>query len=222
MPELQLYYSPGSCSRASLICVEETKAPYTPALVSFMLRENRTPEFLALNPKAKLPVLTVDGRALSETLAIVYWLNATFPQATLLPQYDDPFEQAKVLSDLAWASSSLHALIARFRFPIMFSPVAEAQQSLREGAAAGLANACRLIEARLTGRDWWHGAWSAQDAYLYWVWTRAADAGFPCSDYPIFAAHKQRMDERPSTKAALAVEAAGQRDLDGRGGALTV
>jgi glutathione S-transferase len=222
MPELQLYYSPGSCSRASLICIEETGAPYTPMLVSFMLRENRTPEFLALNPKAKLPVLTVDGRPLSETLAIIYWLNSAYPASGLLPHYDDPFDQAKVLSDLAWASSALHALIARFRFPMMFSQVPEAQQSLRDGGAAGLADGFRLIEARLTGRDWWHGAWSAQDAYLYWVWTRAADAGFPCSDYPTFAAHKQRMDERPSTKAVLAAEAAGQLDLNARGGALTV
>jgi glutathione S-transferase len=222
MPDLQLYYSPGSCSRASLICIEETGAAYTPKLVSFMLRENRTPEFLALNPKAKLPVLTVDGRPLSETLAIVHWLNAAYPAAGLLPRHDDPFDQAKVLSDLAWASSALHALIARYRFPMMYSQVAEAQQSLREGAGAGLADSFRLIEARLTERDWWHDTWSAQDAYLYWVWTRAVDAGFPASGYPFFAAHKRRMDERPATQAVLAAEAVGQLDLNARGGALTL
>lgn len=220
MPELTAFYAPGSCSRATLICLEETGAPYKAQLVSFMQRENRTPEFLALNPKGKIPVLLVDGKPLTETVAIVDWLNSAFPDAGLMPPTGDAFAKAKALSDLAWASSALHALIARVRFPMMYTPLAEAHESVRAGAVAGLHDAYRIVEARLADSDWWHGTWSAQDAYLYWVWTRAAEAGFPGEQFAAYTAHNQRMGQRASVRAVLALEAEGDRDLAARGASI--
>lgn len=222
MPVLEIFYAPGSCSRATLIALEHAGVAYTPRLIAFMKGDNRQPDFLALNPKGKVPLLLIDGKPLTETVAIMHWLAETFPEAKLLPRPAAAYDRAKIMSDLAWASSALHALIARLRFPIMFTPMAEAHPSLREGAANALADAFRLIDARLADRDWWHGEWSAQDAYLYWVWTRAADAGFTFDNYPHFAAHKRRMDERPSTRAALAIEAKGEAELAARNATLTI
>lgn len=220
MPQLEVYYAPGSCSRATLITLEEANAKYTPRLVAFMERDNHKPAFRALNPKGKVPLLVIDGQPLTETLAIVQWLNSAFPEAHLLPTPADPYEAAEITADLAWTTSALHALIARFRFPVIYTPQTEAHPSLREGAAKALAENFRLIDERLATRDWWHGDWSAQDAYLYWFWTRTVEGGFPGEDYPNFAAFKQRMDARPATRRVLAIEAEGEKELQARGASL--
>ena len=222
MPEMKLYYAPGSCSRAALIVLEESGAPYEAQVVAFMKGEHRRPEYLALNPKGKVPLLVVDGRPLSESLAIFVWLAETFPDAKLLPRAKDVLAYAKVLSDLAWTTSALHGLIGRYRFPMMVTDQVPAFASVRDIAAKSLEQSLALIDLRLDGQDWWHGEWSAQDAYLYWAWTRAVEGGLDASAFRHFAAHKDRMEARAATQRALAREAEGERDLAARGASLVV
>src|ERR1700748_1408065 len=85
---LTLYFAPGSSSMAPHIALHEIGAPFEPRPLSFHKGETRTPEFLALNPAGKVPVLVVDGRPISEVLAIMTYLARAFPEAGLLPQGD--------------------------------------------------------------------------------------------------------------------------------------
>lgn len=84
--KLELYFSPGSCPRVSIIALEETGAPFETHLVAFMAGEHRRPEFLARNPSGKIPVLLVDGRPIVQTVAILGFLDETFPGAALFPE----------------------------------------------------------------------------------------------------------------------------------------
>jgi glutathione S-transferase len=222
MAELKLYFAPGSCSRATLIALEETGLPYTAQVVAFMHYEQGTAEYLALNPKGKVPLLLADGRPITETVAIMGWLAEMYPQAGLLPHAATPYDRAQIIGDLAWASAALHGLIARLRFPMMFSNMPEAYEGVFDLASTTMAKNFALIETRLTGRDWWHGEWSVQDAYLYWVWTRTTDAGFDTSPYTNFKAHAARMEARPSVQRALAREAQGDAELAARGATFAV
>jgi glutathione S-transferase len=222
MSALKLYFAPGSCSRAALIALEEIGVAYEAQVVAFMLYEQGTPEYLALNPKGKVPLLLADGRPITETVAIMGWLAETYPDAKLLPRASTAYERAQIVGDLAWASSALHMLIARLRFPMMFTDKPEAFEGAFDMAAATMAKNFSIIEKRLTGRDWWHGDWSVQDAYLYWVWTRSVDAGFEVSLYENFKAHAARMEVRPSVQRALAREAQGDAELAERGAAFAI
>jgi glutathione S-transferase len=219
---LKLYFAPGSCSRATLIALEETGVPYEAQAVAFMHYEQGSPEYLALNPKGKVPLLLADGKPITETVAIMGWLAETYPEAKLLPRTETPYDQAQIIGDLAWVSSALHALIARLRFPMMFTDKPEAYEGVFTMASAAMARNFSIIETRLAGRDWWHGDWSVQDAYLYWVWTRAADAGFDAAPYKNFNAHVARMTARPSVQRALARETQGDAELAKRGAAFTI
>ena len=59
---LTLYFSPGACSLASHIAIEETGVPYEAKLTALAKGEQRTPEYLAINPRARVPALkTEDG-----------------------------------------------------------------------------------------------------------------------------------------------------------------
>jgi glutathione S-transferase len=220
--DIALYYAPGSCSRATFIVLEEIGIPYEAKVLAFRLRENQSAEYLALNPKGKVPLIVVDGKPLTESAAIYSWMAETFPDSRLLPHGADPFERAKILADLTWATSALHALIARLRFPVMLSDTPEAIPGIFRMASEAMAKNFAIIEARLSDRDWWHGDWSVQDAYLFWVWTRSADAGFDASGFPRFARHAELMLARPSVQRALAREQLGEVELAARGASLNI
>jgi len=222
MAALKLYFAPGSCSRATLIALEEIGIPYEAQVVAFMQYEQGTPEYLALNPKGKVPLLIADGRPITETVAIMGWLAETYPDAKLLPHATTAYAHAQIVGDLAWASSALHALIARLRFPMMFTDKPEAYEGVFNMASVAMAKNFSIIETRLSGGDWWHGDWSVQDAYLYWVWTRSVNAGFEVAPYENFKAHAARMEARSSVQRALAREAEGDATLAARGAAFTI
>jgi hypothetical protein len=66
----------------------------------------KTPEYLRLNPKHKVPVLVIDGEPLTENVAIQIFIHRNFPQAKLLPQ--DPKQEIKAISLMAWFASTIH------------------------------------------------------------------------------------------------------------------
>src|SRR4028119_277176 len=75
---MDLYYSPGACSIGIHVLLEEIGKPYTAHKLSFPDREQYKPEFLAINPKAKVPTLVRDdGTVLTEFPAIATWLALT-------------------------------------------------------------------------------------------------------------------------------------------------
>lgn len=82
--DLVLYTNPMSRGRIARWMLEEVGQPYRVELTGFD-GATRTPEFLALNPMAKVPVLVHDGVVVTETAAICTYLAETFPEAGLLP-----------------------------------------------------------------------------------------------------------------------------------------
>src|SRR5450755_1899763 len=82
---LTLYYAPGASSMAPHIALFETGAAFEGRPLSFKKAENRTAEYLAINPLGQAPTLVIDGRPLTEVAAILFYLARTYPDAGLLP-----------------------------------------------------------------------------------------------------------------------------------------
>src|SRR5712692_2701887 len=104
---LAFYFAPGSSSMAAHIGLHEVGVPFEPHAISFAKREQRAPEYLALNPEGKVPTLVIDGRPLTEVAAILYYLARRFPDADLLPR-DDIEADAQALSWMSFAAATLH------------------------------------------------------------------------------------------------------------------
>ena len=68
---LKLFYSPGSCALASHIVLEEAGAPYETIRIDFDTAEQHSADFLAINPKGRVPALVTERGILSETPAIL-------------------------------------------------------------------------------------------------------------------------------------------------------
>ena len=104
---MKLYNSPGSCALASLIALNEANAEFEAINVDFKQGEQQSGEFLAINPKGRVPALVTDRGILTETPAILLFIAQTWPDAGLAP-LDDPFELAQAQSINSYLCSTVH------------------------------------------------------------------------------------------------------------------
>jgi maleylacetoacetate isomerase len=75
---------------------------------AFARNEHRAPEYLALNPQGLIPALATDGVVLSQSLAIIEYLNERHPTPPLLPE--DPIDRARVRSMAMAIACEIHPL----------------------------------------------------------------------------------------------------------------
>jgi glutathione S-transferase len=213
-----LYFSPGACSRVALIALEEIGLPFEACVLRFMAGEQRSPAYLARNPKGKVPLLLIDGEPLTETVAILTWLDDRHPEARLLPRPSDALSAAHVLEQLVWCTSGLHPIITRIRVPQLFCDHAQGRERLRQQAMEAMAPNFAIIEQRLAGAEWALGEWSMLDAYYYWIWYRTCvGSGFDASPYPHYAGHAGRVEQRASVQRALQREQVAMTELAAAG-----
>lgn len=82
---------------------------YAYAPVNLLEGEHKSPDYLALNPAGLVPTLELDdGRCLTQSLAIIDWLDTEYPDPPLLPS--DSFERARVRSMANTVACEIHPL----------------------------------------------------------------------------------------------------------------
>ncbi len=208
MADIILYMSPGACSRVTMTALEKIGAPYEDRLIFTGSNTQKSPGYLAVNRKGKIPALSVDGRVLTENAAILAYLDQLHPEAALLPHSGgDALADAQGLSDMMWCSSTLHIEVRQNRAPQRLTTGDPA--GVRADGVAKFADNCRYISSRVDAGRWWYGAdWSILDTYIYWCYSTAKLGGFPLEDFPQLLAHAERVRAEPSFQKALARERA--------------
>ncbi len=215
---LRLYMSPGSCARVPTIALEEIGVPFETELVRFNAKQQKSSEYLAINPKGKVPVLVIDGQPLTENVAILSWLNKTYPKAGLLPKADDDLSSVRQIADLAFISGTMHPFVTRYARPEKFVNDADAVPKVRETAVQAAHAFWLMIDDRVSRSEWWYGDdWSIVDGYLFWAWWRVNASGFQGDAYPNLQKHAERIRTRPSVVRALEREAVAIAQLKSEG-----
>lgn len=206
-PMLKLFYSPGACSTATHIALEEAGAAYELQLVKLGEQQQRTPEYLKLNPKGRVPALATERGVLTENPAILAWVAQTYPDAKLAP-LDDPFAFAQMQAFNAFLCATVHPTFAHVFRPGRYADDPAAQAAMRAKAPSVLDEHFALIESKLAdGREWVNGAYSTSDCYLYIFarWFQRDGMGHP-QNFPRVRAHLERMQARPAVARALQQE----------------
>ena len=209
---LTLYYSPFACSLVPYVTLTEAKADFTVQPVNMGKRQNYAPEYLALNPEHKVPTLVVDGRALTQNVAIQQWVARTYPAAKLLPA--DPWEELKAISILAWCASGIHPHLTRHFAPQRFCDAPGTDEAMRRMARDHLFENFAIAEEMLAGRDWFFDHFTAADAHFFWCFRRATQFKIDLGHFPNCLAHLDRMRQRSSVKKVEAYEAEVQAAFD--------
>ncbi len=206
--KLKLFVAPGSCARVPTIALEEIGVPFKTELIRMVSQQYRSPEYLAINPKGKVPTLLIDDQVLTENVAINSWLHRTYPEAKLLPHTDDVLEQQQQIADLSFFAATVHPLVTRIAMPMAFTDEGDPFQSIRPKGIAAMNSVMAMINDRLKPGGWWYGdQWSIVDGYLFWAWWRVGVVGFPQEAFPNIIDHAARSVERPSVARAMAREA---------------
>ena len=105
---LTLYFTPGACSMAAHIVLEESGENYEAKKVDLAGGEQRTEAYLKINPLGRVPALLLDnGEPLAENTAILPFLGKRF---NLWPE--DALAEAKALSLIGFFASSVHVSFA--------------------------------------------------------------------------------------------------------------
>src|SRR5437588_6481895 len=104
---LTLYYAADTCSLASHIALEEAGADYSLVRISFAQNEQHSPDYLAINPKGRVPAMVTERGILTETPAMLVFIAQSFPHARLAP-LEDAFALAEVQAFNSFLCSTLH------------------------------------------------------------------------------------------------------------------
>jgi glutathione S-transferase len=209
---LTLYYSPGACSLAPHIALEETGEKFETKPIALRKGQQRTPEYIAINPKSKVPVLLIDGRPLTENVAILTYLARKYPRANLLPT-GDLDRETQALSLLAWCTAGIQPAIARFFGPQRVCDAPGSEEATLRLARAENDRNFALVEKQLAAKEYILDRFSAVDCLLYVYFNWAKMHKLDVSAYPNYAAHNARMAKRPSVERAHAREAEGAKQI---------
>lgn len=202
--EILLYYAPVTCALAPYITLTEANAEFNVRPLNFRKQQNRSADYLKLNPKHKVPLLVVDGQTLTESTAIQIWIARNFPQAQLLPA--DPWQELKAVSLLSWCSSGIHPYLSRINSPPKVCDLPDAAESVCRLAAEQLSETFQIADEMLAGREYFFDHFTAPDAHFFWCCRRATQFDLDLSEFTNCAAHFERMKGRTSVQKLLAYE----------------
>ena len=185
---LTLYFAPGSSSMAPHIALHELGIDFERRPISLGRKENRTPEYLAVNPEGKVPTLLIDGRRLTEVAGILFYLARRHPEAGLLPAGDVEVE-AQAVSWMSFLAATVHP----------------ARRQGIEHARAIYA----LADQRLGEGEWATGRYSIADIHLFRLFWRFRNSLNPApGEFPNLVTHHDRMMARPAVQRTIEIESA--------------
>jgi glutathione S-transferase len=200
----KLYYSPGTCALASHIALEEAGAAYTAERVDFKSNQQNSPEYLAVNPKGRVPAMVTDRGNLTETPAMLAFIAQSFPQAKLAP-LEDSFAFAQVQAFNSYLCSTVHVAHAHkgrgYRWATDETSFADMKRKVPESVGASFA----LIERGMLKGPWVMGeAYTICDPYLFTLATWLEGDNVDLATLPKVMDHRKRMSDRPAVQKVLA------------------
>ena len=200
---LKLFHAWGSCSLASLISLEEAGADYELVVMDTTAGDQRTADYLAINPKGRVPALVTDQGVLTETPAILVWIAQTFPAASLAPT--EPWALAQAQAFNSYLCSTVHVAHAHKHRGHRWTDDVAAQAAMTAAVPKNEIAIFHLIEDEMFKGPWVLGeAFSICDAYLYTLFGWLPGDGVDTGQFPALQDHSHRVAARSAVRKVLA------------------
>lgn len=196
---MKLYYSPGACSLASHITLNEAGVDFSVERVD--VRQKRTEsgaDFATINPRGAVPALDLgNGEVLTEGVAIMQHVMDSAAPGTLPAQ--GTLARARLTEALNYVSTEVHKTYSPFFYGLEGEAKAK-QMALLDARL-------QVVEDRLAKRDWIAGdSYTPADAYFFTVTNWSGFAGHDLSKFPRIAALRDKVVARPAVQKALKAE----------------
>jgi glutathione S-transferase len=205
---LKLFYASNTCALASHIALREAGADYETKRLDFRSSDQRKPEYLAINPKGRVPALATDQGILTETPAILAFIAQTFPQSRLAP-LDDAFAFARAQAFNSYLCATVHVAHAhRLRgYRWVDANDGAAIAAMQKKVPHSVAECFDLIEREMLVGPWVMGdRYTICDPYLFTLANWLEGDGVDPARFPKVLDHRHRMSERSAVRTVLAEE----------------
>ncbi|MEA2841571.1 MAG: glutathione S-transferase [Methylobacteriaceae bacterium] len=205
---LKLYYAADTCSLASHIALEEAGADYALARISFAQNEQRSPDYLVINARGRVPAMVTNRGILTETPAMLVFIAQSFPHARLAP-LDDAFAFAEVQAFNSFLCSTLHVALAHRMRGHRWADDEAAIAAMKRKVPDSVGACYELVERHMFRGPWVMGGdYTICDPYLFTIAQWMEGDGVDPARFPRVADHRRRMSERAAVRTAIAQEAA--------------
>ena len=198
---MKLYYSPGACSLASRIVLNETGHAYETSKVDLKAKTTEDGEdFTKINPYGYVPSIKLDnGVVLNEGVAILQYLADKSPDSKLAPA-NGSFERYKLQSMLTFINSELHKTIGGLFNPTLTEDAKQAVHARIEGRLNTFSE--QMSDDKFAVNN----QYSVADAYLFTVTNWLKIFKIDINQWPKLAAHSAMMLQRPAVQTAMKAE----------------
>ena len=203
---MKLYYAAHTCALASHIALEAAGAVYSTVRIDFAAHQQRSPEYLAINPKGRVPALVTERGILTETPAMLAFIAQSFPKAKLAP-LDDPFRFAGVQAFNSYLCSTVHVAHAHRMRGTRWADDPAAIEAMKRKVPDSVGACFELIEQKMLQGPWVMGdSYTVCDPYLFTLaqWMEADSVDI--ARFPKLRDHRHRMSERAAVRKAVAEE----------------
>lgn len=200
---LKLYFAPGACSFVPHAMLEMAGVNFEPAMVKLHKGEQRTADYLALNPRGQVPVLVDEGEVITQIVAILLHIDAKLPAAHVFPA--SGLARTRALSLLAWMNNTVHPTFTHFFMPQKFSSDEAAQKAMQAFAVERYRECLQEIEdLAAKASPWLFGDHpGAVDAYALTLLRWGGYAGIDPANYPATWSLVQRFAALPAVAQAV-------------------
>ena len=199
---MKIYYAPNTRAVRIVWLFKELGLPY--ALESFALgeRKMRAPEYLAVHPLGRVPVLEDDdGTCIYESGAIVQYVLARYATGRMAPEVSSR-EFAPYLQWLHYAEGMIMPPVNTVVVETILLPAERRNQANVDRAVKLLGRMLEAVDTHLAGREFLAGAFSGADIMTGHATIVAAKLGADVSDKPNVRAYIERLNARPALQAA--------------------
>jgi glutathione S-transferase len=184
---------------AAHIVLEESGEKYEPLPVDLAKGEQRSENYLKINPQGRVPVLRLDnGQPLSENTAILPYLGKRFG---LWPS--EPMADAKAMSLIGFFAASVHPAHAHVGRPERYSADASDYPAIKEMGLKTFHGYLKQIDGMLAGREWLSDKYSVLDPYAFVFYTWGVRRELPMGELKNYTALKDRMLKRPAVQRVV-------------------
>jgi glutathione S-transferase len=200
---LKFFFGPHSCALASHIALEESGLEYEAVRLDLVAGEQKTPEYLKINPKARVPALVTDRGVLTENPAILAYIAQTATKTKLAP-VDDAYAFGKIQAFNAYLCATVHVAHAHGRRGYRWADEQSSYDDMKRKVPETMAGCFALIESEMFKGPWVAGAdFSIADPYLFTLASWMESDKVDPKRFPRLLDHRQRMADRPAVRRVL-------------------
>tara|TARA_B100000745_G_scaffold118122_1_gene76333 strand:+ start:8588 stop:9217 length:630 start_codon:yes stop_codon:yes gene_type:complete len=200
-----LYYLTGTCSLAVHIMLNKLSIPYQLKLIKLLEGEGQTPEYKAVSPLGKVPVLDFEGERLREVSGILLTLAERHPDSQLLPEAGSQ-QRHQAYQWLSFVATELHCQFTPAFLPQRYTTGQELDE-VKEASVQRLHQRFAILEQHFANQPFLIGEQLyCGDYYLYVVLSWMGRIGIDLSEYKSLWAYYQRMDALPEVVKTRAIE----------------